>query len=497
MLAREDHGVRSDAPIYGGNLMVQVRGALLSLGLMALSMSCGSDPAPAPMPGCVTGQTVAVPAPEASAARRPAVRITTSGSVPVPAPTAVRWIPRSPVTSAAVRTPPRPTLRRAISGWMRLGRPTHPLGCSDGGRPRGGHPPRRCGSGLSRRAYRRGRRHGDLRRRHGGGAPRRALHDGAPPDRADGRRCALGSHRLLARLCFEPSRTAFRRCRGACSIPFIGDAARATLFWSRPAGSTGYQRLGGLAAGATLTGSVTHFSSGFVADGVDYTRPTAPAPSPACSGAHRLPLGRRHVLQRRGLRRQSLTDLAASDFVVNEDGTRLSSESSATLLTRVGPRSSSPGARPQFLDQRLPPAAHRGRRESVTTLQTVPAAASADRPPGLRREASLTEWQAPTLDTARLLCAPRAPPPTAPRTRVSTNLYGAVAALSRQATAQATFRSRNVGGAFTSGYVVLFTDGGDTSGLSTQAQAVGGRAGEPLTACWLWAWRAATPCPRC
>lgn len=88
-------------------------------------------------------------------------------------------------------------------------------------------------------------------------------------------------------------------------------------------------------------------------------------------------------------------------------------------------------------------------------------------------EASLTEWQAPTLDTARLLARLEALSTYRPADPSSTNLYGAVvSALSRQATAQATFRARNAGGAFTSGYVVLFTDGGDTSGLSTQAQAV-------------------------
>lgn len=171
---------------------------------------------------------------------------------------------------------------------------------------------------------------------------------------------------------FEPAGTAFA-LPVQVSIPFTGDAARATLFWSRPAGSTGYQRIGGIATGTTLTGSVTHFSSGFVADGVDYTEPA----SRACTVTRLLegrtvsPSGVAMFFSAEDCAGNPLTDLTATDFVVNEDGTRLSSESTATLLTRVGQQvfvslvldvSSSTNA---FLPQLITAA-----RQFVTTLQT-------------------------------------------------------------------------------------------------------------------------------
>jgi hypothetical protein len=58
-LAREGWGVRSQAPLYGGFLMVQIRGAWLSLGLMALAVSCSSEPTPSS--DCVPGRTIACP----------------------------------------------------------------------------------------------------------------------------------------------------------------------------------------------------------------------------------------------------------------------------------------------------------------------------------------------------------------------------------------------------------------------------------------------------
>lgn len=273
---------------------------------------------------------------------------------------------------------------------------------------------------------------------------------------------------------FEPAGTAFSM-PVQVSIPFTGDAARATLFWSRPTGSTGYERIGGLAAGTTLSGRITHFSSGFVADGVEYSEPA----DRSCTVTRLLegrtvsPSGIAMFFSAEDCLGNPLTDLAATDFVVNEDGTRLSSESSATLLTRVGPQvfvslvldlssSTSP-----FLPQLIAAAG-----QFVTTLQTVRRLPVQIGLQVFAGEASLTEWQAPTLDTARLLARLEALSTYRPADPSSTNLYGAVvSALSRQATAQATFRARNAGGAFTSGYVVLFTDGGDTSGLTTQAQA--------------------------
>ncbi|MDB4932226.1 MAG: hypothetical protein JWM10_4710, partial [Myxococcaceae bacterium] len=169
-----------------------------------------------------------------------------------------------------------------------------------------------------------------------------------------------------------------------------------------------------------------------------------------------------------------LTDLAATDFVVREDGIALGSEASATLITRVGPQvfvslvldlSASTNA---FLPQLTAAAA-----QFITTLQTVRHLPVQIGLQVFAGEAGLTEWQAPTVDTARLLARLDALATYHPADPGSTNLYGAtIAALGRQATAEAAFRARNAGGAFTTGYVVLFTDGGDTAGLRTQADAV-------------------------
>ena len=88
-------------------------------------------------------------------------------------------------------------------------------------------------------------------------------------------------------------------------------------------------------------------------------------------------------------------------------------------------------------------------------------------------EAALTEWQAPTLDTPTLLARLDALSSYQAADPASTNLYGAVIdGVSKLNAAQTAFRSRNHGGAFTTGYMILFTDGGDTAGLRTQSAAV-------------------------
>lgn len=84
----------------------------------------------------------------------------------------------------------------------------------------------------------------------------------------------------------------------------------------------------------------------------------------------------------------------------------------------------------------------------------------------------LREWQAPTLDTALLLSKLDTAPTWTPTDPSSTNLNGAiVTAVGRLTTAQTNFRAANYGGGFTAGYLVLFTDGQDTTGLVTRAAA--------------------------
>ena len=445
--------------------MMQWRRCLLSVGLMALTMSCGSDPAPAP--GCVTGQTVACacaggvsgtqtcgagntfgvcacPGVDAGATDVPSIDVPAlDGGVGVDVPTVPTDVPTADAPSVDVPTVDTPAVDAGPAC------PAVLIGATGGTVS--------CGGATVN-------------------IPAGALSTAVPiqivPTGVDAPSGYTGYSRIFR---FEPAGTAFAM-PVQVSIPFMGNAARATLFWSRPAGSTGYDRLGGLATGTAVTGSVTHFSSGFIADGVDYTE----SASRSCTVTRLLegrtvsPSGVAMFFSAEDCAGNPLTDLTASDFVVNEDGTRLSSESSTTLLTRVGPQvfvslvldvSSSTRA---FLPQLIAAAS-----QFVTTLQTergLPVQISLQVFAG---ESSLTQWQAPTLDTARLLARLDALTSYRPVDPSSTNLYGAVvSALARQATAQEAFTARNAGGAFTSGYVVLFTDGGDTSGLATQAQAL-------------------------
>ncbi|MFO0624139.1 MAG: FG-GAP-like repeat-containing protein [Polyangiales bacterium] len=274
---------------------------------------------------------------------------------------------------------------------------------------------------------------------------------------------------------FEPAGTTFA-LPVRVSLPFTGDAARATLFWSRPASDTGHARIGGLASGGVVTASVSHFSTGFVADGVDF----AEAPDRRCTitrlleGRTVAPSGVAMFFTAEDCQGRPLTDLRGGDFVVREDGTPLSSEASATLITRVGPRvfvslvldvSASTQA---FLPQLTAAAA-----ELVTNLQTVRRLPVQIGLQVFAGESNLTEWQAPTLDTAQLLARLTALAGYRPADPSSTNLFGAtIQAITRQTAAETAFRTRNAGGAFTRGYVVLFTDGGDTAGLRSQGDAL-------------------------
>ena len=87
--------------------------------------------------------------------------------------------------------------------------------------------------------------------------------------------------------------------------------------------------------------------------------------------------------------------------------------------------------------------------------------------------ATLVEWQAHSLDIARLHQRLDALASYSSPDRSSTNLYGAVIdAVQVSEQAQAAFRDRNHGGAFTVGHLVLFTDGSDTAGYHTKAEAL-------------------------
>jgi formylglycine-generating enzyme required for sulfatase activity len=272
----------------------------------------------------------------------------------------------------------------------------------------------------------------------------------------------------------EPAATSFAR-PAQLTLPFTGDAARAAIFWSRPTGSTGYQRLGGIPAGGTITTQLSRLGAGFVADGVEFRE----VANRACTVTRLLegrlvpPSGVAMFFTAEDCEGRPLTDLTAGDFDIRENDTPLSSEATVSLLNRAGPQvfvnlvlDLSASTAP-FVRQLIAAS-----RQFVTTLQQTRALPVQIGVQVFAGESMLTEWQAPTLDTARLLSRLDALAMYRAADPSSTNLYGAlIDALSRQASAEAAFRVRNLGGAFTTGYVVLFTDGGDTAGLRTQMQA--------------------------
>ncbi|MCZ7681400.1 MAG: VWA domain-containing protein [Sandaracinaceae bacterium] len=257
------------------------------------------------------------------------------------------------------------------------------------------------------------------------------------------------------------------------------DVPLGTLFWSRAVSEGGgWERRGGIPTGGNVVGETTHFSYGFLADGVDYTE----APDTSCV--------RTRVLDTRTLAPSGvglffamddcwgrpITELAGTDVRVFEDDAALSSEASAELFPQRGLQvfvtlaiDVSASTRP--IQTQLVAAA----RRFVETLQD-PARGLRDRVQvailGFAGEASAGFIQPHTLDLDRVLARLDELGTYAPSDASSTNLNGAVTqALGQSASAQAAFRSRNYGGAFTAGYVVLFTDGTDTAGRVTREAA--------------------------
>jgi hypothetical protein len=94
-------------------------------------------------------------------------------------------------------------------------------------------------------------------------------------------------------------------------------------------------------------------------------------------------------------------------------------------------------------------------------------------------DSTLTEWQPSTLETDTLLAQLTALSSYKPADPSSTNLYGAVVqSLRKLQDIETGFKQRNYGGALTSGYAVLFTDGADTAGLQTLTQALAAEAAD-------------------
>ncbi|MCB9658530.1 MAG: hypothetical protein H6726_12855 [Sandaracinaceae bacterium] len=286
---------------------------------------------------------------------------------------------------------------------------------------------------------------------------------------------------------FEPEGTAFAQPIQVTlpSSAASADVPLATLFWSRnTADGGGWQRLGGIPTTGAVTGEAEHFSYGFIADGVDYTANA----DRSCVRTRILdnrtadPSGVALFFAMEDCWGRPITDLSQSqldsgEVVVEENGIATSSEAQTTLLERRGLQvfvtlsidmSTSTTA---VLSDVIAAS-----RQFVETLQE-PARGLVDKVQvGIQLfagEATPTLWQPHTLDLALVLTQLDALSGYTVPDPGSTNLHGGVVdALARSGSAQQAFRTRNEGGAFTSGYVVLFTDGADTAGLLPANAAV-------------------------
>ncbi|MBI5546085.1 MAG: hypothetical protein HY901_19515, partial [Deltaproteobacteria bacterium] len=140
---------------------------------------------------------------------------------------------------------------------------------------------------------------------------------------------------------FEPEGTTFDQ-PVTISLRYQGDSSLATLFWSRT-GTTGFARLSTSVSGGVATAQVTHFSKGFVANGVDYSEP----PDRTCV-RERLIHGRTFSqsavalffevddCQGRPITGLSCEPNGGCDFTVKEDGTRLPVEAVPSILPAKG-----------------------------------------------------------------------------------------------------------------------------------------------------------------
>jgi hypothetical protein len=264
------------------------------------------------------------------------------------------------------------------------------------------------------------------------------------------------------------------------TLAYVGDRGLATLFWSRREGS-GYERLGGVPTSDDVAGEVSHFSTGFIANGVDYAEP----PDRRCTQTRVLetrevdPSGVALFFAIDDCEGRPITGLAGADLEsgaieVLEDGAPISVEAVPTLLGRDGLE--------VFVTLLLDLSG-----STMPVLADVIDAAQAfvrgveDRDIPVRiairifaGEAAVAAWQPFTSDTALVTARLEALTGHVPADSSSTNLNGAlVAALGDSDAAQRSFRERNQGGAFSAGYVILFTDGADTAGIvsTTDAEA--------------------------
>lgn len=275
---------------------------------------------------------------------------------------------------------------------------------------------------------------------------------------------------------FEPSGITFPAPL-VVTLPFDsrGDPRLASLFSSSATGS-GYARLGGSVRSNAVSSSVTSLGRSFVADGADFDE----APDRSCArtrileGRTRPPSQVAAYVAVEDCAGHALPGLTEQDFSVVEDGASVGAEAGLQVLDSSSQQAvltlalDVSGADRERLLQIVG-----GAKALVYALlieRDLPVQIRVDLFAG---DAEPTEWQPATLDPYVLLRRLNAVVGFRPAAPAATNLHGAVVdALARNRAAQEAYRARNFGGAFTAGYVVLFSRGPDTAGLRTREEAL-------------------------
>ena len=283
---------------------------------------------------------------------------------------------------------------------------------------------------------------------------------------------------------FEPEGTVFAR-PVSLTLPFTGDVRLATAFWSRPSAmGGGYERLGGIPSASSITFSATHFSTGFVANGVDYTETadrscvqtrlldTRYGSGGGVAAGTGIPAGVALFFSVDDCQGRPIVGLTSADFTPTEDGSPVGSEGSGAVLPSAGQQvfvtlsiDLSSSTRPVLSNVIAAAIALVDKFEE----RRVPVQVGIDVFAG---EATINAWQRHTLDLALVRTRLRALGSFTPEDASSTNLYGAIVqGVGRLEAAEAAFETRNAGGALALGYLVVFTDGADTSARVTIAAA--------------------------
>ena len=254
-------------------------------------------------------------------------------------------------------------------------------------------------------------------------------------------------------------------------MPFVGDPADAVLFWGPEFGAA-FDRIGGTVDGDAVVAFVESPGLGFAGDGIDYIDP----PDTTCVRGQLIE-GRTTAPSAVALwytvddcDGRPVTGLGADDFVVLEDDATLSAEASVTVLPRDGRQIfvtlvlDVSGSTSESFDELIAGATRVVERLQVDEALPVQIAIEL-----FAGDTASRLLDAHTLATETLTSTLADLATAAEGLDVAaTNLNGAiVGALLRVDSARAAFESLNRGGAFTSGTVLVFTDGRDTAGRVT------------------------------